>query len=299
MILSDGAMGQELIHRSGDNPHPLWSTKVMIDHPHLVQEIHADYFNAGAIIATSNTYAIHRDRLRHFDMEDEFRALHESALSIVNQARDAHGSGYIAGAMGPLMASYRPDLSPPAEEAAESYAEIAQIQAAFVDFFLLETMASVDQARGAIMGASVPNKPIWLAVSVDDKDGTRLRSGEPLTELFDGIKEFSISALLINCSLPEAVTQSIPLMPETWPRGAYANGFTEITEAFAKPKQVVTDLTARQDLGPDAYADYAMRWADDGATILGGCCEIGPAHIAKIRDRMDSEGYTRTKEIQF
>jgi len=255
MILSDGAMGQELIHRSGDNPHPLWSTKVMIDHPHLVQEIHADYFNAGAIIATSNTYAIHRDRLRHFDMEDEFRALHESALSIVNQARDAHGSGYIAGAMGPLMASYRPDLSPPAEEAAESYAEIAQIQAAFVDFFLLETMASVDQARGAIMGASVPNKPIWLAVSVDDKDGTRLRSGEPLTELFDGIKEFSISALLINCSLPEAVTQSIPLMPETWP--------------------------------------------DDGATILGGCCEIGPAHIAKIRDRMDSEGYTRTKEIQF
>ena len=60
--LLDGGMGQEQVARSGDEPTPLWATRVMLDHPGLVRDIHADYFAAGATIATTNTYAIH-----HFD----------------------------------------------------------------------------------------------------------------------------------------------------------------------------------------------------------------------------------------
>lgn len=299
MILLDGAIGQELTTRSPDAPTPLWGTKVMMDHPHILRDIHTEYFQAGAIIATSNTYAIHRDRLKPHDIEDKFRPLQELALGMACEARDKHGSGYVAGAMGPLVTTYRPDLSPTADQAGDSYAEIAQIQADFADFFLLETMASVDQARGAVMGASVPNKPIWLAVSVDDKDGTRLRSGEPLSELTEAIKDMPVAALLINCSPPEAVTQSIPVMPKSLPIGGYANGFTEITTAFAKPGGVIDDLEARRDLGPDEYADHALRWVDDGAIIVGGCCEIGPAHIATLRDRLQSEGHTIASEISF
>ena len=299
MILLDGSIGQELINRSDAEPTGLWGLKVMQDDPEILRAIHSDYFDAGAIVATSNTYNVLRDRLSQFDMEDKFRELHEQALGIACEARDAHGSGYVAGAMGPLGASYRPDLAPPADQAADAYAEISQIQAPYVDMFILETMASVDQARGAVMGASVPNKPIWLAVSVDDKDGTRLRSGEPLGELTDALKDMPVQVLLINCSLPEAVTQAIPLLPDTWPKGGYANGFTEITDAFAVRGQVVTDLSSRTDLGPNEYADHALRWVDDGATILGGCCEVGPAHIAKLRDRIDTEGLARAKEINL
>lgn len=297
MILLDGSMGQELITRSGDTPTSLWSTQVMIDHPDIVRDIHSDYFNAGAIIATSNTYAIHRDRLKRHDQESRLRELHEQALGLANRARDAHGSGYVAGSMGPLMASYRPDLAPPAEQAADAYAEVSQIQANHVDFFILETMASLDQARGAVMGASVPNKPIWLAVTVDDHDGTLLRSGERLTDLPNALEGLPVQAILINCSFPEAVTQAIPLLTNDVPVGGYANGFTEISEAFAVPGQVVTDLDSRTDLGPQAYADHAMRWIDDGASIIGGCCEIGPAHIEKIRDMLDAEGIERTREL--
>ena len=61
IILLDGGMGQELIHRAGDRPTPLWSTQVMIDHPGLVAEVHRDFAAAGATVATTNTYAIHRD----------------------------------------------------------------------------------------------------------------------------------------------------------------------------------------------------------------------------------------------
>ena len=80
VTLLDGGMGQELIRRSGDDPTPLWATRVMIDHPGMVQAIHADYFAAGATIATTNTYAIHHDRLVKFAMNHRFRDLHDAAL---------------------------------------------------------------------------------------------------------------------------------------------------------------------------------------------------------------------------
>lgn len=297
IILLDGSIGQEMINRTPEAPTGLWSTLAMSKHPEVLARIHADYFAAGAIVATTNTYAIHRDRLAHADAENQFRALHEQAVSIANRARDAHGSGTIAGAMGPLVASYRPDLCPPAEQAADFYAEIAQIQADHVDLFLLETMSSIDQARGAVMGASVPGKPIWLAVSVDDADGTRLRSGEPLSELEDALGDLPVRAILANCSMPEAVSTAVPLLPAKLPRGGYANGFVEIDDEVAKPYGTVADLAPRNDLPPRQYADYALRWADDGATILGGCCEIGPDHIRQLRDAIDAEGYTRATTV--
>jgi homocysteine S-methyltransferase len=80
ITLLDGGMGQELLARSGDEPTPLWATRVMIDHPGLVREIHEDYFNAGATVATTNTYAIHHDRLERFDLDNLFHALHLRAL---------------------------------------------------------------------------------------------------------------------------------------------------------------------------------------------------------------------------
>ena len=63
ITLLDGGMGQELTHRAPEDPTPLWATQVMLDHPGMVQKIHQDYFDAGATVATTNTYAIHRDRL--------------------------------------------------------------------------------------------------------------------------------------------------------------------------------------------------------------------------------------------
>lgn len=68
------------------------------------------------------------------------------------------------------------------------------------------------------------------------------------------------------------------------PAGAYANGFTSIDSL--QPGGTVSSLEARNDLGPTAYADFVMDWVEQGATIVGGCCEVSPAHIACIRDRL-------------
>jgi S-methylmethionine-dependent homocysteine/selenocysteine methylase len=291
ITLLDGGMGQELLARSGDDPTPLWATRVMLDHPGLVRDIHAEYFASGATIATTNTYAIHHDRLARFGLDPMFHALHLRALAEAHEARAAHGSGRIAGSLGPLQASYRPDLTEPLVEAAPKYAEIAGLLGPHVDLILIETAASIEAAEGAVLGAQAAGKPVWLSVSVDDRDGTKLRSGEPVAGIAR-LLQHPIAALLANCSVPEAMADALAaLKPLGKPFGAYANGFTHISGNFLKDAPTVKELTHRHDLTPEKYGDFAMAWVDQGATIVGGCCEVGPAHIRHLRERLTAAGH--------
>ncbi len=286
ITILDGGMGQELLARTGATPTGLWSTQVMIDHPDAVRAVHDAYFAAGATIATANTYAIHRDRLDKTAYADRFEALHRQALELAVAARDAHGSGLVAGSLGPLGWSYDASLAPPSAEAAELYREIVRIHEPYADLFILETMAGVDQARGGLMGTAGTKKPVWLALSVDDDDGTVLRSGEPLSDVLPLLGEYGVAAVLLNCSRPEAIGQGLGVLAQSGlPFGAYANGFTSISDSFKQAGSTVKKLETRRDLGPEEYAEFAEAWVAAGATIVGGCCEVGPAHIAEIARR--------------
>jgi homocysteine S-methyltransferase len=292
VVLLDGGMGQELVHRAGDRPTPLWSTTVMMEHPGLVRAVHDDYFAAGATVATTNTYAIHRDRLEGTGFEDRFEALHAQALAEATAARDVAGHGRIAGSIGPLVASYRPDVHPPHAEAVAKYAEVAQAIGPQVDLILCETVSSLAHARAVLEGAKVAGKPVWLALTVDDEDGSRLRSGEPVAEAAALARDGGAEAILANCSAPEAMPAALTAMAGAGlPFGAYANGFTRITKEFLQDKPTVDALHARQDLTPEAYAAHVMGWVSMGATIVGGCCETGPAHIAALRAALDAAGH--------
>lgn len=289
ITLLDGGMGQELVARAPEAPTRLWATQVMIDHPEILRAIHNDYFAAGAQIATTNTYAVLHDRLVPVGIDDQFETFHRLACEMAVTARDAHGSGRVAGALGPLGASYAPELAPEPTVAADLYAEIVDLHAPYVDLHLAETMCSVDQARGVLMATTHSDKPMWLAISVEDNDGTKLRSGEPVQSILPLLGDYRVDALLVNCSSPEAVTQALPLLAGAQvPLGGYANGFTAIEDEFKQAGKTVDLLSARTDLGPAAYADHARQWIDLGATIIGGCCEVGPAHISEL-SRMLSE----------
>lgn len=293
ITLLDGGMGQELVARSGDAPTPLWATRVMIDHPGLVQAIHDDYFAAGASVATTNTYNILHDRLEGVGLDALYHALHLRALMEAHESRAKAGRGRIAGSMGPLGESYRPDLTPPVAVSAPLYAEKARILAPHVDVMLLETMSSLDLARGALMGAQAAGLPVWLSVSVHDRDGSKLRSGEPIASLRDLIAEHPTAAVLANCSMPEAMLAALTeLSTMGLPFGAYANGFSEISSLPVPEAVAAPDYTHRHDLTPEKYADFAMTWVGLGATIVGGCCEVGPAHIRHLAERLRAEGHS-------
>lgn len=292
ITLLDGSIGQELVKRSGDRATPLWSTRVMMDWPDLVAAVHLDYFNAGATIATTNTYAVHRSRLVRVGLEDEVLSLLDVAVDQAERARETHGSGRIAGALGPLFATYRPDLKPDPDEAEQKFGELVQAMAPRVDLFLIESASSVLEAEGVLRATQHGGKPVWLALTVDDDEGTRLRSGEPLTEIAPLLDRFDPAAVLLNCSRPEALTQGMEALAELGrPFGGYANGFTRISGGFLKDAPTVDALEQRVDLGPAAYADHAMRWIEQGATIVGGCCEVGPDHIAELARRLRAAGH--------
>lgn len=287
VILLDGGMGQELLSRVPEAPTGLWATQVMVDHPGLTAKVHADYFEAGATIATANTYALHKDRLVGTLLEDRQGWLIQNALDEVHSAQVKAERGRIAGSIGPLVWSYRSEGQPPYAEAVEIFANVAHQLAQRVDLIICETMASVEQAHAALDGARKTGLPVWVSVTLDDEDGSKLRSGEPVSEL----RSLSPNAWLANCSAPEAMPAALEVFA-AWgkPYGAYANGFTEITKEYLTPGSKTSDL-GKRDLTPDVYADHVMRWIDMGATIVGGCCETGPDHIREIAKRLASAGH--------
>ena len=299
ITLLDGGMGQELIRRAGVAT-PLWSTQSLLDQPSLVSDVHRDYADAGASMATTNTYALHRDRLRggasnHYaddtvdlpNLEPRFEELLQIALT---EAEKVHDRCRIAGSIGPLGASYRADLHPEESVATPLYGEIAGILAASADVLLFETIASLEAARACLAAGRQTDRPVWLAFTVDDEDGSKLRSGEPVSEAAAIAAE--ADAALANCSAPEAMPAALAELSRSGiPIGAYGNAFKMITKAFLDGGTTADDLSARPDMTPDVYADHVMAWVDQGATIVGGCCETTPAHIAEIANRLTSAGH--------
>jgi homocysteine S-methyltransferase len=291
ITLLDGGMGQELVHRAGDKPTPLWSTQIMIDHPGMAAGVHADFFAAGATIATANSYAIHLDRLARTEMEGRFADLHAMAVAEAKSARAAQGAGLIAGSIGPLGASYRPDLHPASDIAVRLFAEVAMQLVDDCDLLIGETVSSVDHARDLLTATLSFGKPVWVALTVDDTDGTRLRSGEPLADVLPVVQN-GAAAVLINCSTPEAIPAALDILRGAGlPFGAYANGFEQISDGFLEDAPTVDALSLRRDFTPELYANHVMGWVGQGATIVGGCCEVSPAHIAEIAARLRAAGH--------
>ena len=291
IVLLDGGVGQELYRWSTRPAAPLWSVQVMMDEPHLVEAVHLDFIEAGARIITVNTYTATPHRLTREGLPDKFEALQGAAFAAAASAREKSGQAVrIAGCLPPLVGSYRADLTPPEDECLANYRRIVAVQADHVDLFLCETMLSAAEARAATVAAAESGKPVWTALSVDDADGSVLRSGEGVAEGARAAVDAGAEAVLINCSSPEAVATAMPLLAGIGvPFGGYANGFVSI--AAMQPGGTVEALEARDDLGPATYADHAMGWIASGAAIVGGCCEIGPGHIAALGQRLAAEGH--------
>ena len=292
IILTDGGMGQELLRRSKAPPTPLWSGRVLIDEPGLVRELHVDFIRAGARVITINSYAATPERLEREGVGELFEPLQKLALDLAHEAREEAGEDgvLIAGCLPPLFGSYHPSLTIPYEETLAIYRRIVAEEAGRVDLMLCETMASAEEARAAATAAAEGGRPVWVSWTLADDGPPRLRSGETLAAAAAALADIPLAARLVNCSQPEALDAALPeLVALGGTVGAYANAFTAVDRL--KHGSSVDVLDARDDLDPEAYADFAMGWVAGGATIVGGCCEVGPEHIAVLRDRLRRAGH--------
>ena len=296
IVLLDGGMGQELQARSDVKPTPLWSAQFLLDKPDIIESVHRDFIESGAKILTLSSYSVTPERLARDGDIANFEPMQKRALDIAERAVCGNKTVTVAGCLPPMIASYRPDLAPAFDQCVATYQQIVDAQKERVDIFICETMSSIKEARSSLKAAKTSNKPVWVALSVDDKNPTLLRSGEKLAEALLAMEQDKADAVLINCSTPEAIDQAMETLAEGMlPFGAYANGFTKIDAL--KPGGTVDTLTAREDVTPDAYADFVMGWVEKGAIIVGGCCEVGPAHISEINNRLKAAGHTVTGQF--
>ena len=294
VLLIDGGLGQELVRRSPSPAHHQWSLQVMLEHPNLVAEVHRDFFNAGAKVACINTYAITRSRVTRGEELPSIDELLNRALQLAKRGANLSDNADAAmiASLPPLVASYRPDTQLPLEQAISEYRELIDMQKTAVDGFLAETIPSIKEAQAVLTAAQQADVRIMLALTVSDENGQVLRSGEPLVDALSAIESFEPLAVVINCSKPEVVSQALPVLAKSRFRfGAFANGFTSVTAL--EPGGVVDVLEARQDLGPDQYAAFANSWLEAGATVIGGCCEVGPDHIKALDILLQKRGHEK------
>lgn len=293
IILLDGGMGQELIRRSGVAPTPLWSTRILLDNPDIVEALHIDFIKAGAKAIVLSNYTATPTRLTRDATIDLFVPIHEAAISVALSAKRKAGveDVMIAGCLPPIVASYKPELVPNADVCLEQYRELVAIQKTGIDLIFCETMATIREAVAAATAARDVGLPTVVSFTIDDGMPDLLRSGESLLEAVEAVAPLGLEAVTVNCSKPEGITSVMSRLVGAFPRvGGYANGFQSISPLDAGGTTI--DMKVRENLTPQAYAQYALGWAHAGAKIIGGCCEVGPAHIAETGRVLEAEGYT-------
>ena len=277
LIQLDGPMGTELLARGVPTPLPGWSAHALDNAPEVVEAIHRDYADAGAKVHTANTF---RTKRRVF--ADDWERL---TLSAVQLARKGAGPlERVAGSIAPLEDCYRPDLSPadtdPIETRREHFEMALMLLEADCDLLLIETFSHPGEAFIALDAALETGLPTWLSLTPGYR-ADLLSPRELAQAAVEGVRR-GASAVLVNCvpgsraqEYVDALTEAVPrIQGLIVPVGCYANageaddkmGWTSAAEA------------------PERYAMAAEGWRSAGATILGGCCGTGPAHVRAMRE---------------
>ena len=181
-VLFPGGMGTELQRRGYRSALPLWSAAANLDAPELVEQIHADYFAAGADVAITNTFRTTPRTFRKAGRESEAEAaLKKSADIALSAKKRADRQVFVGGSFAPLEDCYRPDLVPSADELREEHGQLAAwLAEAGVDFLLAENINAGLEAQIMAEAASAAGLAFIVSFVVDAD--ARLLDGTPIED---------------------------------------------------------------------------------------------------------------------
>lgn len=287
VTILDGGISRELQKLGAPFRQPEWSALALIETPDHVAAAHDLFAAAGADVITTNSYAV-----VPFHLGDERFARDGARLAalsgqLARSVADQRGVK-VAASLPPVLGSYRPDLFD-ADAARAILTILIPALAPYADVWLAETLSTLAEARliGDLLADD--SRPLWLSFTLDDTAGAAaatLRSGESASDAAALAIELSAAALLFNCSKPEVMGAAVQeaksaLAGHAIAIGVYANGFGDEDDGVAA-NEVIRAI--RPDLAPPRYLDWARQWVASGATLVGGCCGIGPAHIAALAE---------------
>jgi S-methylmethionine-dependent homocysteine/selenocysteine methylase len=295
-LVLDGGMGRLLQRIGAPFRLPEWSALSLIEAPEFVARAHKAYVDAGAEILTANSYGLVPHMIGEARFRSQGRELADRAGALARAAADAAPQRVrVAGSLPPLFGSYKPGIFEPGR-APEILAELVAGLAPHVDLWLIETQSSTREAFAVLEAVRETGLPVYVSYTLRDEDGRlgppELRSGEPVAQAVAATLREGVAAVLFNCSQPEAMKAAVAAArraideagrPEIG-LGVYANAF-QPEPPSDEPYAGISEL--RDDLAPENYLLWVRNWVGAGATIVGGCCGIGPEHIAAIRRDRD------------
>ena len=286
VTILDGGMSRELVRLGAPFRQPEWSALALIESPDDVRRAHVEFARAGATVLTTNAYAVVPFHLGEERFERDGHRLAALAGAMCRDVADEFGAR-VAGCLPPPLGSYRPEALEPVRARAVLEVLVAA-QAPYVDLWLAETMSSLAEAELAVsvLAASGSSAPLWISFTVDDHDGSRLRSGESVADAVRAVEARGVEAVLFNCSRAEVMADAVrdALSVCSLPVGVYPNLFEEVSDDDAN--EVLHDV--RADASADAYARWAEGWVEAGATIVGGCCGTDARHIAALSAQLSA-----------
>lgn len=287
-LILDGGTGRELARLGAPFRQPEWSALALIEGSQFVTQVHRAYVDAGADVITTNSYALVPFHIGAERFAAEGAVLAARAGQLARDVADASPREIrVAGSLPPVCGSYRPDLVD-LDRARPILEVLTGALAPHVDHWLAETLSSLAEARLCATLTAPTGKALWLSFTLEDAAATdepTLRSGESVAEAARLAQEVGAAALLFNCSQPEVMEAALrvaraQLGEDSMIRiGVYANAFPPMA-ADAEANSGLSPI--RADLTPEGYARFAAAWHAAGASILGGCCGIGPEHIAAL-----------------
>ena len=288
-ILMDGGMGGELSKRGAGAVDGLWSAQALLDAPEIVAQVHKDYIAAGARLIITNSYSTIPSYLAKGRLEERYEELTALAGQIARKAADESGEAVtVLGSLPPMSESYRADLAPDRETSEPIYRNMVKALLPHVDGFICETLSTADEALSASTAAceNGEGKPVYVSWSLKEEPGKGLRSGESVTHAFKCVEHLPLTGFLFNCTHPLAVEEGLRELKALTdkPLGGYANTMTDVPEGWTLDEG--HGVAGRDDGNPRLYAQAALRWQNHGATMIGGCCGTGPAHIAELHRRL-------------
>lgn len=281
----DGGMGRELSRNGAPFRQPEWSALALIEAPQYVRQAHDAFIQAGAQIITTNSYAVVPFHIGEARFQADGAALAHLAGVLAREAADASPTAVrVAGSLPPALGSYRPDLFEPVAAAKILQVLITALSDS-VDVWLAETQSAIAEVRLVAELLQHDSRPLWFSFTLKDEldaqGCARLRSGERISEAVIAAGELRAQAVLFNCSPPEVMSAALREAAAhcALPLGVYANAF-EPSDNQSGANEGLSEM--RKDTQPPNYLHWAQEWVGQGATLVGGCCGIGPEHIAAM-----------------
>ena len=284
----DGGMGQELLARGMKPNGTLWSANALLKEKYhqLLLDTHVDFIKAGAEVIVTTTFTTRKMRLKDNNVEDKFEYLNIKAGEIAQKAKKLYPNVLIAGGLPPQYLTYEADTRSEIEIKNDFYSQ-AKLLNPYIDFFYFDVLSSVREFQIAIDCIKEFNKPYLIGAHISE--GTKLPSGENISEITTKIKHENLLGIMLSCISPENYELNLNEIKNLGvPFGFKLNGFVKTnpkpnyTGAYKKSKTGNPNefLGQRKDLTPEKMAEFAKKFKDAGATILGGCCETRPSHIS-------------------